>query len=393
MTGISFESDRTTTVFGDLVANINDYFDRDKDPATRYLAGNHIDEGDLAVRRWGSTDDATFPPTFKRRFCAGDVLFHSRNPKKVVQPDFDGVTGEKLFVLRSKDTTQLLQETVPYLLLTDHFADYVRRSRAGSVNKFLNWTPLAKYKFALPPPEEQGRIASALAAADSLRETLRSVRESVYRITVGLVENVMGHVSEDELVPTVELLREPPRNGLSPSTNSEGVGLRTVSISAVRSGIFEPSGCIKHAKIDADTARPFFVRSGDVFVIRGNGNRQLCGKVGLSEHSYDGLFYPDLLIRLRFNTERMLPEFAVAQWNLPSVHRRLSARAKSSNGIWKVNGQDIRAHALFAPSIPEQRALLEDLAGLRDGLRDARTREQAILGVKATILAGMDGPA
>ncbi len=174
------------------------------------------------------------------------------------------------------------------------------------------------------------------------------------------------------LVPVAKLLREPPRNGISPSVNSDGEGLKTVSISAVSDGIFDPTGCIKHAKIDADVACQFFVKRGDAFVIRGNGNRQLCGKVGLSDESHDELFYPDLLIRLRFDTNKILPQFAVAQWNLPSVHRRLSARAKSSNGIWKVNGQDIRAHHLFAPAPAEQRSMMGDLATLRAGLWNVR---------------------
>lgn len=171
-------------VFRDLIANINDYFDRCKEPATRYLAGQHIDEGDLTVRRWGSTDDSIFPPTFKRRFQTGDVLFHSRNPKKLASPQFSGVTGEKLFILRSKDTDVLLQEFIPFLLLTDEFSDYVQRTRSGSVNKFLNWTPLSKYEFALPPVEEQRRIAKALAAIELFRCSLIDAAFAANQVTL-----------------------------------------------------------------------------------------------------------------------------------------------------------------------------------------------------------------
>ena len=167
-----------------------------------------------------------------------------------------------------------------------------------------------------------------------------------------------------------------------------------MSISAVSDGLFDSTGCIKHAKIEADVARQFFVKRGDAFVIRGNGNRQFCGKVGLSNESHDELFYPDLLIRLRFDTNKILPQFAVAQWNLPSVHRRLSARAKSSNGIWKVNGQDIRAHSLFAPALAEQRRIMENLAALRAARWNARSREGAARRVKGILLHtawGLDG--
>ena len=159
----------------------------------------------------------------------------------------------------------------------------------------------------------------------------------------------------------------------------------------MKNGRFDPVGCIKHAIIDRDAAAPFFIRNNDVFVIRGNGNRQICGRAGLSATSYEDLFYPDLLIRLRFNPRKILPAFAIAQWNLPTVHAELSARAKSSNGIWKVNGQDVRAHRLLAPSIKEQRAILKDLAALRSGAWAAHEREQSARAAKAAILLNACG--
>jgi hypothetical protein len=44
---------------------------------------------------------------------------------KLARPDFDGLTGEKLFVLRSKDDTKLTQDFLPFLLQSDHFGRYV----------------------------------------------------------------------------------------------------------------------------------------------------------------------------------------------------------------------------------------------------------------------------
>ena len=138
--------------------------------------------------------------------------------------------------------------------------------------------------------------------------------------------------------------------------------------------------------IDTTVAGSFLVRQGDIFVVRGNGNRRLCGKAGVSKCSYDDLFYPDLLIRLRFDRTRVLPEFAVLQWNLPSVHRRLSARAKSTNGTWKINGQDIRAHELAVPSLDYQRIVVHSLGQLRDGVDSLSGFGAAVLRLKRKVL-------
>ena len=102
-------------VLGDVVDVVTDYWDRNADVPERFVAGEHIDEGDLRIRRWGMTSDELVPPTFNRRFRASDVLFHSRNLKKLACPDFGGITGEKLFVLRSKDPKRLLPELLPVL--------------------------------------------------------------------------------------------------------------------------------------------------------------------------------------------------------------------------------------------------------------------------------------
>ena len=314
--------------------------------------------------------------------------------RKVAVPDFSGVCSGDIYVFESTNEHHLLPDLLPFICQTDGFFEHAIETSAGSLSPRTNWKSLAAYEFALPPLDEQRRIAEVLGAAESVVESLRNLRRSLHAVEIGHLEDVMLGMPNSALVPVAKLLREPPRNGISPSVNSDGEGLKTVSISAVSDGIFDPTGCIKHAKIDADVACQFFVKRGDAFVIRGNGNRQLCGKVGLSDESHDELFYPDLLIRLRFDTNKILPQFAVAQWNLPSVHRRLSARAKSSNGIWKVNGQDIRAHYLFAPAPAEQRSMMGDLATLRAGLWNVRAREgaaQRIKGILRHTGCGLDG--
>ncbi|MCC7362105.1 MAG: hypothetical protein IT317_21655 [Anaerolineales bacterium] len=192
-----------------------------------------------------------------------------------------------------------------------------------------------------------------------------------YQVTLGFAESTWESIATSTPRYHVsDLIREEPRNGISPSTNNTGVGLKTVSTSAVTGGRFEMDGNIKYAEIEAGRVRSYFVQQNDVFVVRGNGNRNLTGKSGIANQSYDDLFYPDLLIRLRFDEAKILPRFAVAQWNSPSVHRRLVARAKSTNGIWKVNGGDLREHLLAVPPISVQVRFLAEL----DQLESARNR-------------------
>jgi type I restriction enzyme M protein len=132
----------------------------------RWIGADHIDEANLHVSRFSTTDDPLFPPTFRFTFKAGDILLHSRNPRKVAVPRFDGITGEKLFVLQPKDTARLAPSYLAYVLQSSQFSDWVSRWLTGSVNKFLNWSALERFEFRLPPIEQQRESAEVLESLD-----------------------------------------------------------------------------------------------------------------------------------------------------------------------------------------------------------------------------------
>ncbi|NHB84706.1 hypothetical protein G7085_09035 [Tessaracoccus sp. HDW20] len=102
--------------------------------------------------------------------------------------------------------------------------------------------------------------------------------------------------------------------------------------------------------VTPESVANFVIEENDFLIVRGNGNKSLTGLGGLAVGGLpDGCVYPDLLIRLRFDRAQILPAFACAQWNSAAAHAALLRNAKSTNGIWKINGQDIKTHALVTP--------------------------------------------
>ena len=325
----------------------------------RYIAGDHMDTDDPRISRWGEIGDDYLGPAFHMRFRPGQVLYGSRRTylRKVAVAEFEGICANTTFVLESKDTKVLLQELLPLIMQTESFHEHSVKQSKGSVNPYVNFSDLAWYEFALPPLEKQVRcsrllreIENTLAALDSLGESLETIRFSTLATWQERWEQQHG------LRRVETLLREPPKNGLSPRCNSSQRGYQTVSISAIRDDLFVPEGCIKYAEVPEYRARAFFIEQDDVFVVRGNGNKQLAGQAGLARESLPGMFYPDLLIRLRFDSAKIDSQLATALWNSPTTHSRLMSRAKSTNGIWKINGKDIRAHSLAVPAQREQEA-------------------------------------
>ena len=72
----------------------------------------------------------------------------------------------------------MLPELLPFIMQAESFHQHSIRESKGSVNPYVNFSDLAWYELALPPPEEQRRIAGLLLQAGGLTEKLVLLRES-----------------------------------------------------------------------------------------------------------------------------------------------------------------------------------------------------------------------
>lgn len=135
----------------------------------RYVGLEHLVPGNLRIRNWGNVADGV---TFTSVFKPGQVLFGKRRAyqRKVAVADFAGVCSGDIYVLESKDADVLLPELLPFICQTDAFFAHAVGTSAGSLSPRTNWSSLAGFEFALPPMEEQRRLALLLRAELDLIE-------------------------------------------------------------------------------------------------------------------------------------------------------------------------------------------------------------------------------
>lgn len=167
---------------GDVIRHVTDRVDPETSGLERVLAGEHIPSNSLEIKDWGVIGRDPIGPMFYKRFRPGHVLYVSRRSylRKTAVPDFEGITGEKTFVLETRDSTVLLQEFLPFVLSAEAFHTYAVANSRGSVNPYVNWTDLANYEFDLPLLGEQRRLGDLLWAVESHRRSLdrRVAREA-----------------------------------------------------------------------------------------------------------------------------------------------------------------------------------------------------------------------
>src|ERR1051326_198073 len=164
----------TKVAFGDVVRQVKNRLDPEQSGLERYVAGEHMDTDDLRLRRWGDVGDGYLGPAFHMRFKPGHVLYGSRRTylRKVAVADFEGITANTTYVLEPKDPKVLLPELLPFIMQTEAFNQHSVRESKGSVNPYVNFSDLAWYEFALPPIEEQRRMAEVLRACEQALLTL-----------------------------------------------------------------------------------------------------------------------------------------------------------------------------------------------------------------------------
>lgn len=167
----------------------------------RVVGLEHIEPGDLRIRRWGDVADGT---TFTTLFKPGQVLFGKRRAyqRKVAMADFAGVCSGDIYVLEPAND-RLMPELLPFLCQTDAFFDHAVGTSAGSLSPRTNWTSLASFEFLLPPIQEQARLVEVMSAGRSATEATANLLSRLRELRASVVLAVTGGDGSDG----VELVR------------------------------------------------------------------------------------------------------------------------------------------------------------------------------------------
>lgn len=218
--------------FGDVVRVMKEQIDPSMGEVDRYVAGEHMDSESIHIRRWGTVGDGYLGPAFIRRFRKGQVLYGSRRTylKKIAVAEWDGVTANTTLVLETVPD-RMLQELLPWLMLSERFTRHSIAESKGSTNPYINWPDIAKFEFDLPPLEQQRRISGVFENIDSQFVRITTLEEELSRFKKTALErlvpdssNAAGRVQYRRVKDLATM-----QNGRSfPSADYEKEGVRLI---------------------------------------------------------------------------------------------------------------------------------------------------------------------
>jgi type I restriction enzyme S subunit len=369
----------------DVVRHVTDRVDAETSGLEKFLAGEHIPSGSLSITDWGVIGRDPIGPMFYKRFGPGHVLYVSRRTylRKVAVPEFEGITGEKTFVLETLDPGVLLQEFLPFVLSAEHFHHYAIANSRGSVNPYLNWGELARYEFELPPLDEQRRLANllwsverhrrrVLASVASAQRLLAAVRAEVFdagsnrvradrafSITIGR-QRSPRHVEGDNIVPYLR------------SANVTNVGIDVTDV--------------KNMNFTPDEQAKFALKAGDVLVSEASASPGAVGIPAVWHGELPGVVcFQNTLLRFRAVDGVTLPGF-VEQWCRWAFETGKFLVAASGTNIRHIGVGGAASMSVCLPGEEEQSAFLERTAVAAHVLKTAEA-EHANLAVLGSALS------
>ncbi|MEM8605878.1 MAG: restriction endonuclease subunit S [Myxococcota bacterium] len=385
----------TMVEFGDVVHLSKERSQApEADGFERYIGLEHLEPSDLKVRSWGHISDGV---TFTSVFRPGQVLFGKRRAyqRKVAVANFSGVCSGDIYVLEPKGD-QLLPELLAFVCQSEPFYDYVISMSQGGLSPRVNWKALAKYEFALPPLEEQHRIARVLQAATKCQDHLHELAKCALQASDSLIDQRMRGLSlggqayhqrvgrycgDWNLVPLGELITA-AQYGLSESLGSAGryPVLRMMNLEDGKAVATD----LKYLDLSDSEFETYKLVSGDVLFNRTN-SYELVGRTGVYDLEGDHVF-ASYLIRLKTKSDLLLPEYLCAFLRAPIGRRQIMSFATRGVSQTNVNASNLKRILIPVPPVGYQRDVVSVLRALDGARSQSKTRLQEARGVASIII-------
>jgi type I restriction enzyme, S subunit len=354
---------------------------RVSDPAAagieRYVGLEHIEPGELRIRRWGLVGDGT---TFTTRVRPGQVLFGKRRAyqRKVAVADFDGVCSGDIYVLEPSDGA-LIPELLPFICQSNAFFEHAVGTSAGSLSPRTRWESLASFEFVLPPVAEQRQMAAVLEAAATLAEARRNTHDMLGRLRLAAIDDLVGSTAGSTERITVGDVCTMQNGRPFPGSDYRDEGVRLL-----RPGNLGIAGYLtwddsKTVCLDPEwqsVAADFIVDEGDVVINLTAQSLEdgFMGRVCLAR-SGDRSLLNQRIGRFRCS-DRIEPEYLFRVLQTPRFRRHAEAMCEGSK-VKHLFWSHIQRFGFDLPSLDSQRVIIQQLRTVDASLASAEQQQSS----------------
>jgi type I restriction enzyme S subunit len=300
----------------------------------------------------------------KHEVLAGDLLVASLGealPRACLAPEDLGSAIVKADCIRIRLGSEVEPRWVMYALQRPEARRWAEAHLHGVGRPRLGLKLIREIPIPAPPITEQRRIVEILEDHLSRLDAANAYLDAAAQRALALERSALDQivwVPKTPAVPVASVLREPMRNGFSARASITG-SVRILTLTAVTRRMFTDE-YTKLTDAAQDRVQGLWLESGDIFVQRAN-TPELVGSSALYTGPSHWAVFPDLLIRLRADPARILPEYLTLALQTERCHRALRARAKGLAGSMpKIDQAAIGELLIPCPSLDCQARIVLD---------------------------------
>ncbi|MBP8290035.1 MAG: hypothetical protein KAX51_09565 [Chromatiaceae bacterium] len=135
---------------------------------------------------------------------------------------------------------------------------------------------------------------------------------------------------------------------------------------------------IKTINVPDENLLALRLEAGDILFVEGNGSRKELGRVALWHGQLADCVHQNHIIKARPDQCRLLPDFAMAWFNIAAGRDHFFQSGKTTSGLGTINSSVIRSAPIPLPPISDQRRLMEVLANASQSAATKLTEAQTL---------------
>lgn len=242
-----------------------------------------------------------------------------------------------------------------------YYSPQLARESRGATIKGVERDSVARISVPVPDLHRQRRVNEMLGKADGVRKLRLSSLDKLQSLRMSILREELADTSrlDSQRVRLREVIIE-TRNGLYVPARQYGKGVPIVRISDFEAGSALSEPPPRSVDIDPLTAERFALRFGDIVFNRVNAISHV-GKSALITSETAGWVFESNMIRVRFDTSRVIPAFVMELLSQRPALLSLRARAKQSINQASLSQADLGELEVGLPSLEHQRHTLARL--------------------------------
>jgi type I restriction enzyme S subunit len=314
------------------------------------------------------------------------VLFGKLRPylRKIALPGQSGCASTELVPLLP-DAARLDRGYLFHWVRRQHVIDALMAKNTGARMPRADMSVLLDMAIPLPPLDEQRRIVGLLDRAAEIRRRADAARSKARAIIPALFLDTFGDPATNPkgwpVMTLGDTIISGPQNGLYKPATDYGSGVRILRIDSFDDGAIANQRALKRLRLDQETTDKFELSEGDIVVNRVNSPPQL-GKSALIPRLDEPVVFESNIMRMRVNSDLLLPPVLGVMLQLNSVRQALTKNAKHAINQSSINQGDVTGITVFAPPIPLQSVFAQHIQRI-----DAVARHLDAAAAKAEAMA------